>query len=221
MELRPLIEEPINNLWEKYRANDFTSIPPLSVASLPNAEIIFIGINPSLSEEDRIRLLKEGNRKLETYEMSNNEPDHKYFKKFSDIATKTDMKWEHFDLLYIRETKQEKIKDLLKSPEGLDFIYSQLMVTKKIIDSLLKNKSTKILVVNNTLARTFMGKDKSTEKKENIWLDYNFEWQEHLGTYTIENTPIFFTSMLTGQRALDIGSYERLIWHINFVKRRG
>lgn len=91
MELRPLIEEPINNLWEKYRANDFASIPPLSAASLPNAEIIFIGINPSLSEKDRIRLLKEGNRKLETYEMSYDESDHhKYFKKFPDIARQTD-----------------------------------------------------------------------------------------------------------------------------------
>jgi len=33
----------------------------------------------------------------------------------------------------------------------------------------------------------------------------------------LKNVPIFFTSMLTGQRALDNGSFERLIWHINFV----
>ena len=50
-----------------------------------------------------------------------------------------------------------------------------------------------------------------------------FTFDNNLGTYRIVNhpnlndTPIFFTSMLTGQRALDLGSYERLVWHIGFV----
>jgi hypothetical protein len=35
----------------------------------------------------------------------------------------------------------------------------------------------------------------------------------------LENIPIFFTSMLTGQRALDKGSYARLIWHIKYALR--
>lgn len=33
----------------------------------------------------------------------------------------------------------------------------------------------------------------------------------------LEGTPVFFSSMLTGQRALDLGSLERLEWHIRFV----
>jgi hypothetical protein len=30
----------------------------------------------------------------------------------------------------------------------------------------------------------------------------------------MNQTSVFFTSMLSGQRALDIGSRERLIWHL-------
>ena len=66
-------------------------------------------------------------------------------------------------------------------------------------------------MVNNTYARELL-KDR---------LDSKFD--EEIGTHRItgknnlQGTPIFFTSMLTGQRALDLGSYERLIWQIKYV----
>ncbi len=70
----------------------------------------------------------------------------------------------------------------------------------------------KIIVVDNTLARTFLGKDKVGEV--DIWLDYEFKFDEEIGTYLWNNIPVFFTSMLTGQRALDNGSFERLKWQV-------
>lgn len=48
----------------------------------------------------------------------------------------------------------------------------------------------------------------------------DFKWDEELGTYTYKNNPFFFSSMLTGQRALDNGSFERLVWHIKKVKSK-
>jgi hypothetical protein len=60
-------------------------------------------------------------------------------------------------------------------------------------------------------------------KKEHISMNFEFEFRDEFGTNVItnepilKNVPIFFTSMLTGQRALDNGSYERLIWHMKFV----
>lgn len=36
----------------------------------------------------------------------------------------------------------------------------------------------------------------------------------------LEGTPVFFSSMLTRQRALDLGSLERLEWHIRFVRKK-
>ena len=52
---------------------------------------------------------------------------------------------------------------------------------------------------------------------------FDFCFDEEIGTYRIvnnsslEGTPVFFSSMLTRQRALDLGSLERLEWHIRFV----
>jgi len=61
---------------------------------------------------------------------------------------------------------------------------------------------------------------KIANKKYSDFIGYDFIWDEELGTYTYKNNPFFFTSMLTGQRALDNGSFKRLIWHINFVKNK-
>jgi hypothetical protein len=68
-----------------------------------------------------------------------------------------------------------------------------------------------------------MGFDKNLERTKGVWMDFDFEFDENLGTHKIvnnselENVPVFFTSMLSGQRALDNGSYQRLIWHIKYV----
>jgi hypothetical protein len=56
-------------------------------------------------------------------------------------------------------------------------------------------------------------------------MGYEFEFDEKLGTDRIITKgdlfgiPIFFSSMLSGQRALDTGSEKRLIWHIKRVNR--
>jgi hypothetical protein len=44
------------------------------------------------------------------------------------------------------------------------------------------------------------------------------ELDDNIGTYRFnENTPVFLSGMLTGRHALDLGSYERLKWHLKFV----
>ncbi|MES1182139.1 MAG: hypothetical protein ABUL44_05020, partial [Flavobacterium sp.] len=72
----------------------------------------------------------------------------------------------------------------------------------------------KIIIVSNTKARGFFISEAM----------FTIGFNEEIGTDVIinegsilKNTPIFFTSMLSGQRALDKGSFRRLIWHINFV----
>ena len=98
----------------------------------------------------------------------------------------------------------------------------------EISKQIIEEAKPKIIVVNNSLARRFLGFDKG-EKNEQVyyeWIGFDFKFDDDIGTHRIINnemlngTPVFFTSMLTGQRALDNGSYERLIWHINYVKGR-
>lgn len=94
------------------------------------------------------------------------------------------------------------------------------MISKIVLDKIIDEKKPRIFVVNNTLARDLLGQyhTQKPSTKSNHWIGYDFVWDEGFGTYIYKNNVFFFTSMLTGQRALDNGSYQRLIWQINFVK---
>ena len=179
--------------------------------------LMFIGLNPSNSENT-----------VESYFYNNSQDgkNHKYFKKFQDISKRVGLLWTHVDLLFIRETNQKNIERMLYENDNsmLKFLYQQLMISKQIIEE----AKPKIIVVNNTLSRKFLGYEKREEKGQIVekWMDFKFEFDNEIGTYRLQdsdklnNIPVFFTSMLTGQRALDNGSYERLIWHINYVKKK-
>jgi hypothetical protein len=175
--------------------------------------LLFIGLNPSETEQQIpysfYNLTQVGNE----YK--------KYWQVFENVGNATDLTWSHLDLLGITETKQTSVRALLKKELGVNFIHEQLMISKQIIEE----ANPSIIVVSNTLARHFLGKELSEDKKHNIWMGYQFCFDEELGTDRIisdgalNGVPIFFTSMLSGQRALDNGSKERLIWHIKRVMK--
>ena len=172
--------------------------------------IFFMGLNPSYPHKnyevtDRI-----------FYDIS--EQDDHYFRQlkklYEDISEKDNNKgWTHLDLLMIRETKQSEVKKLLKSQVGKEFIIENIKISKDI----LEKSNPKIVVVLNTLTRDLINKTLLGE------FGYNFKWDKNIGTYrfgeetTLYGTPVFFSGMLSGQRALDKGSRERLAWHINYV----
>lgn len=182
-------------------------------------DILFIGINPSYTNGISERLFYN-KKQVETLS---------YFKPFNYIinelntkrANLSNLTWSHLDMLVFRETQQSFIKDkLLKTDEGNQFINKQLIVSKQILEYL----NPKIIVVSNTAARHFLGRDKFEKngKELGVWMGYDFEFDNNFGTDKIINNDklksyAFFTSMLSGQRALDNGSKQRLIWHINKV----
>lgn len=161
--------------------------------------ILFLGINPS-SSDNQIE--------LDSYELTQDDNNHPYFKKFEDISKYCKTAWAHLDLLFFRYTDQKIIFNILKQENGVKFIWEQLQIT----NSLIELCNPKVIVVCNALAGIFLGKDKNDNN--NKWLDFSFKFDNELGTYISKNIPVFFSSMLTGQRALDRGSYERLRWHI-------
>lgn len=166
--------------------------------------LMFIGINPSY----------DGNSGNIFYDNSHGET-HKYFKKFIEISQEVGLNWSHLDLLFLRETNQKIVKSLANNSLGHIFFDEQLKISKKIIEA----TKPKIIVVNNTYARDLLHSENFTTPK------YDFKFDDNIGTHRVVNneilngTPIFFTSMLTGQRALDLGSYRRLIWHIKYVMK--
>ena len=91
--------------------------------------------------------------------------------------------------------------------EDSEFLKEQFIISKEII----KELTPRIIVVGNAYVSRLM------QKK------YNCKFDNEIGTYRIKdfnNIPIFFSGMFAGQRALDVGSRERLIWHINYVMKK-
>lgn len=218
-------EQEIENLWNNPRFSEIEVIKRgygLHEEIIKNS-ILFIGINPSFakySNREPKKYFLPLNQEAKTSDEGN---VYTYFKRFVDITNRINkditpkINWSHMDLLFFRETKQDYINTLIKENEGTEFVSEQLKIAKKII---LKSRP-KLIVVSNTKARDFM-----KTKNEIFSMGFNFEFDEVLGTEKIinepilNNVPVFFTSMLTGQRALDKGSYERLIWHIKFVLKK-
>jgi hypothetical protein len=167
--------------------------------------ILFIGINPSFNNDDEKR-----DNKSHFYSLKQDEGN--FFCKFSQIAQFCNSSWSHLDLLPIREKSQSEIIELEKN--HINLIWESLQITKQI----LEETKPKAIVIANTLARKYLGKDRSTNS--NIWLGYDFGEMKEDGTFRIQSEsnlqgiPVFFSGMLTGMRALDNGSFERLQWHI-------
>ncbi len=225
MNIRDLIEQKINKTWKEFDNTKFTKFSPLAIEKISDKGIFFVGLNPSLSDEQKDLLRQEKtDKKCQFYTLDKNKDNaYKYFYKFYEIAEQINLEWGHFDLFYYRETNQKNIEKLLKTQQGTDFFYKQAMVTKNIFDKLIDPSNPKIFVVTNTLTRDLLGtyrKVNETKNKKDWWLNFDFIWNNDWGTYEYKGQPFFFSSMLTGQRALDKGSLERLIWHINEVKNK-
>jgi len=200
----------VNNIWNLWKNPLETGLALQDTVFYGG--IMFIGINPSAPKGDVD--LKGGNVEYKNeqhpiYYYSEKFRDYRYFSKFNDIAEAVDLPWSHIDLFLMRATNQKEIEDIVKSSKDNQFLNEQYLLAKDII----KESKPEIIVVANAYACNLI-KDR---EKENLKLD------EDLGIHLIKingkEVPIFFTSMLTGQRALDNGSFERLKWHIKYVKK--
>lgn len=140
---------------------------------------------------------------------------HPYFAKCRDISDRTHTIWEHIDLFSEIETEQEKIKKnyFEKKEKNSDMIKLKPFAEKQFEINIqaIEAIEPKVIVVINALASKIIEQyydDKNKLSKFDV--DKGFHTVK-LNNITI---PIFFSSMLTGQRALDDGSYERLVWQI-------
>lgn len=199
------LTDELEKIWSNEKFKEFCSYRPVAPSHVLKNSVLFIGINPSRSKDEPIQVNINERSKVLYYSLTQ-ESGHKYFKKFVDISNEIDLKWTHFDLLFFQETSQNFIKYILQQPNGKEYLAQQLALSKDIFLSC----EPKIIVVNNSMARDFMFNEMKLE----------FKWNEAIGTDTYNNIPIFFTSMLTGQRALDNGSYKRLIWHIKYALKK-
>ncbi len=221
-------------IWENFKSNDIFSEPEFQYRKYPLLPevinkncLLFIGMNPSFIKGSTI---SENEKPIGFYSPKAREKDIPYFEKMKDISKYCETEWSHLDLFFIRETKQEWIKKLSCNEKGIEFLNAQLKVSFEII----KRANPKLIIVSNAFASEFFGKKKETKHQnlDKIWKGFDFYfdnniWEKEvtfnseIGTYNIKlnNTlvPIIFSGMLSGQRALDIGSFERLKWQAKMI----
>jgi len=147
-----------------------------------------------------------------------------YYKPMRDLSSETGFgsNWSNIDITLFRAKDQKELELFFNSSS--DIMQDQLdLATRMIIDV-----KPEIIIVSNA----FVGKvlhnneDVQLRVKSGFCLDYDEKVIDKYGTPLISSPkalkgiPVFFTSMLSGQRALDIGSRNRLIWHIKYVQNK-
>lgn len=195
--IKELFEERLEKIWEE--ASPEWGLIIERGYSIQNEvyhnQMLFIGANPAYDEKPSKCFY-------------NNECVLRfpYFKKFPQIANYCGLKWSHIDLFFIRETNQKIVESRFYNYEDA-FLKQNLEIAREIIQL----AQPKVIVVSNAFASKVIRSVFETR------FDSNIGTHRIINNKALLNVPIFFTSMLTGQRALDNGSFERLKWHIKFV----
>ncbi|MFH1031212.1 MAG: hypothetical protein V1767_01375 [Chloroflexota bacterium] len=226
MDAISFVNQEIMKLWETCEkelrsVNKYLPIP-LIYNSMERDVLLFIGSNPSFIPDKWVKILKKTNFKdippefflnwsnradfgIDEYQAFEKEirKERPYFSVFEKISEDVGVKWEHIDLFFYRKTKQNDFKKQIYQNEDLSgFVRSQLALSKKLIYEV----QPKVIVVANKFASDIF--------REEFDLKWDKEWGYYLAYFESRSIPVFLASMLSGQRAMDVYSRERLIWHI-------
>ena len=219
------INQAVFELWERRYKSGANVRVPLVYPPLKRNGLLFVGLNPSFSEQGFRRILKDTpyadikavdffhwrNRssfdlqtaaKIETIARDK----YQFFDKFKSIARHIGLKWEHVDLFFYRENDQKNLKRRVYGKGGPnDFGRAQLELSK----ALIVDVKPKVIIVANAFAAGI------------FHAEFGAEFDEETGYHQTQiarrSVPTFLASMLTGQRAMDNYSYQRLLWHIKIA----
>ncbi len=154
---------------------------------------------------------------LDNVAVAREEDLYTYFKPMRKISHQIEMDdaWEHIDLFAVRERSQGDLMSLLKL--GYDGHSDSVFANKqlKIATKLLEKLKPVVVVVGNALSSAILRASWKITDPDNWQEDETFR---KLGHHEVQlngrTVPVFFASMLGGQRALDRGSRERLAWQV-------
>lgn len=216
IDIQYIYERELVGLWEPQENK-----PPFDRGfaiekSVAKNSLLFLSMNPSFKDGAWNNGTPSGTNVFYDIPSLNASNTNSFFqainKFYDELGQGSNLKppFAHHDLLFVRETSQEKVKELNENFKP--FFDNQLKISKEII----KASEPKIIVVINAGARKlfedlFKGSQCSPP------------FDESLGAYMYiigdKKTPVLFSGMLSGQRALDIGSRESLKWHIRHILR--
>lgn len=234
IDLKKNYEEKVLRIWKKYKDlpifneedKEYRKHPILPHVVHKN-RLLFIGMNPSFRKGLKMPESEVGVG-FYPHNVNPNTKDIPYFEKIKEVAKYCETEWTHLDLFFLRETNQKIIEQL--SHKHINFLNDQLAISFEIIEK----ANPKLILVCNSFASEFFGKMKKKHQAyDKIWRGFDLFFQDDknsdrkstfnpkIGTYEIElngkKIPIIFSGMLSGQRALDIGSLERLKWQVKTI----
>jgi precorrin-6B methylase 1 len=217
------VNERLLSLWERQvPANTFRRLPAL-YGQVAEAGIVFVGLNPSFSIEGWKQVLSQVDacqiERLFEYPSLKKNIDlekileyeerahcsYPFFAQHSALAERLKLKWNHFDIFACRERDQARVRACVVASENGWELTGFGNAQFEIFESLLALARPRLVVVVNALAAHIY------KHRRNIHFDTD------TGAYadcTAEaQFPVLLSGMLTGARALDIYSRERLFWH--------
>ena len=191
-----------DGLWEDYKGLPLTENGYDIVDHLYKDTVLFVGLNPAIDSADILGERTFGDLKPDAYP---------YFRAIANMANSVGAPlYSYLDLLGIRSNSQAIIKENVNKKSKFK-VFCEKQVDMAV--RAMRMAKPKVIVVCNALARDLLnGHDGfKTVFDDNIGTDVVVSRNE------LEGTPVFFTSMLSGQHSLDVGSRKRLIWHIKQV----
>jgi hypothetical protein len=208
----------------KEENQDLRPLVPQIYPQLKRRAILFVSLNPSFNEKWLKTIIEDIPNSGEPAQyflwdnlnaFLNHASDieqtarrkYPFFTQFNRIAAQAECEAEHIDLYFYRETDQKKFKELVADAKYWDFWRRQLELAKQLMTDL----NPRVVVVPNAYAsQVFM--DQFEVFPKTIDPDVNTGYHHIL--LDGRKVPLFLCSMLSGQRALDVFSRQRLSWHI-------
>lgn len=217
MSLAERLNERLNEIWSTHFAGDADVLSPRYLLPINPVRLLFVGINPSFSEEHILKALRADGVDAsprsyfrwptywQTYDQAKEHEaslkEKKTYKRFWgphwQIAEALgESSWDHLDLFPIRETEQTSVSALLKRDPDLK---RELL---EVFWQALKGYQAKMIIVANAEASDT--------------LKHALVFSEEHGCYRLDDAFVFLSGMLTNG-AMDKHSRERLVWHLKQV----
>ncbi|MEW6046607.1 MAG: hypothetical protein AB1609_09010 [Bacillota bacterium] len=194
---------------------------PIQYPPLRSGAVLFVGLNPSADLEHPVVKEYAPDLRIERASQLDDERiasrvleleaearrRHPFFRPFNELAP--DGNWEHLDVFAVRATQQNVLKEALQLDQGgSHFARRQFRVFVRAVEQL----QPMAIVVVNALASELI--QRGGPVPDNC---FHEEKGYHVWSLRGRPTPVFFSGMLTGQRALDRYSRDRLGWHIRWA----
>ncbi len=145
--------ERLENIWRNYYIKSIGEdcYSSLIQKELKTNVIVFMSINPSLRKKD-ISFAKKGYKPTpenDSYFIDSSiklDTEDIHFTKFFEIGEKVEQPhWTTMDLLYIRDTNQKNVEEIVNTELGERFILDQMKLTFDILNEI----KPKVVVVSN------------------------------------------------------------------------